>query len=64
MHRLSLELDQELYTLLKCAAQARSLTVEEECIRRLEGGDRRSRYVQALVADLRADDEQRRANER
>jgi len=27
----------------------------------LAGGERRSRYLQALVAELRAEDEQRRA---
>ena len=64
MHRLSLELEPELYRLLKQAAQASNLSLEEECLRRLEGGARRSRYVQALVAELRADEETRRVNER
>lgn len=60
MHRVSLELDNQLYRLLQSAAQANNLSIEEECLRRLEGGERRSRYLQALVAELRADEEQRR----
>ncbi len=60
MHRVSLELDDQLYRLLQSAAQVSNLSVEEECLRRLEGGDRRSRYLLALVAELRADEEQRR----
>ena len=64
MHRLNVELDSGLYRLLKQAAQASNHSLEEECLRRLEGGERRSRYVQALVAELRADEETRRANER
>ncbi|WP_273819527.1 hypothetical protein [Pseudomonas asplenii] len=60
MERVTLEVDAELYQLLRMAAQANHLSLEEECLRRLEGADRRSRYLQALVAELRADDEQRR----
>ena len=60
MHRVSLELDDQLYRLLQSAAQVNNLSIEEECLRRLEGGDRRSRYLLALVAELRADEEQRR----
>jgi hypothetical protein len=37
------------------------LSLEEECCRRLMGAERHSRYLQALVAELRAEDEQRRA---
>jgi hypothetical protein len=33
--------------------------LEEECLQRLDGAARRSRYMHALLADLRADDEQR-----
>lgn len=62
--RMKLELDAELYHSLQLAAQANQLSLEEECRRRLEGGERRSRYMQALVAELRADDEQRRAARR
>lgn len=63
MQRLSLEVDTQLYRMLQSAAQANNLSVEEECMRRLQGGERRSRYIQALVAELRADEEQRRASE-
>ncbi|NWA05125.1 hypothetical protein [Pseudomonas gingeri] len=60
MARMTLEVDSELYQLLKMAARANHLSLEDECRRRLEGAERRSRYMQALVAELRADDEQRR----
>lgn len=63
-HQLSLEVDARLYGLLKQAAQANALSIEEECLRRLDGGERRSRYVLAVVADLRADEAQRLVNER
>jgi len=64
MHRLCIEVDAGLYGLLEQAARASHLSVEEECLRRLEGGDRRSRYLQAVIADLRADDAQRLASQR
>lgn len=60
MHRVSIELDSQLLRLLQHAAQINNLSLEEECLRRLTGGERRSRYLQALVAELRADEEQRR----
>jgi hypothetical protein len=60
MYRMSLEIDQDLHHMLEKAAQLNHLTLEQECVRRLEGGERRSRYMQALLAELRADDEQRR----
>ncbi|WP_277962064.1 hypothetical protein [Pseudomonas sp. RIT-To-2] len=60
MKRISLELDSELLGLLSRSAQANHVTLEEECLRRLEGAQRRSSYMQALVAELRADDAQRR----
>jgi len=60
MKRISLELDSELVGLLSRAAQANHVTLEEECLMRLQGAPRRSRYMQALVAELRADDAQRR----
>ncbi|ALQ01860.1 hypothetical protein AK973_1411 [Pseudomonas brassicacearum] len=44
------------------SAQANRVSLEEECCRRLGGRAWRSRYLQALVAELRADDEQRRAS--
>ncbi|MDI2594177.1 hypothetical protein NYP20_06255 [Pseudomonas sp. N3-W] len=61
MTRVILEIDTQLYRLLKSSAEANHLSLEEECCRRLAGGDPRSRYLQALLADLRAEDEQRRA---
>ncbi|WP_260956745.1 hypothetical protein [Pseudomonas citri] len=62
MTRVTLELDTQLYLMLLEAAQANRVSLEEECCRRLEGRTWRSRYLQALVAELRADDEQRRAS--
>ncbi|MGF6591632.1 hypothetical protein [Pseudomonas sp. 2835] len=64
MQRLNLELDEQLFQLLKSAAQANNLSLEQECLRRLGGGERHSRYIQALVAELRADEKQRRDRER
>ncbi|ATR82164.1 hypothetical protein CYD26_20730 [Pseudomonas sp. FFUP_PS_473] len=63
MRRLILDVDTQLYASLQIAAQAGDLSLEEECLRRLEGGECRSRYIQALVSELRADEEQRRASE-
>ncbi|WPP01068.1 hypothetical protein SFA35_06840 [Pseudomonas sp. HR96] len=62
MPRLTLEIDSNLYALLKQAAQANHSTLEQECVRRLEGGERHSRYMQALLAEMRAEEEQRRAD--
>ncbi|CAM3728595.1 hypothetical protein D3C76_1631340 [compost metagenome] len=64
MQRLNLELDEQLYRMLERAAQANNLSLEQECLRRLGGGERHSRYIQALVAELRADEKQRRDRER
>lgn len=61
MPKLTLELEPELYRLLHQAAQGNRLSLEEECLRRLAGEARRSHYMTALLADLRADDQQRRA---
>lgn len=61
MPRLIVELDTDLYRMLQEAARINQLSLQEECVRRLEGGGRRSRYMEALLADLRADDAQRRA---
>ncbi|MNO08719.1 hypothetical protein D3C81_2315220 [compost metagenome] len=47
--------------MLKSAAEDHQVSLEEECRRRLEGREQRSPYLQALVAELRADEEQRRA---
>jgi hypothetical protein len=62
MHRLTIEVDAQLYRALLEAAQGSHLSLEEECLRRLHGEARQSRYLQALLADLRADEEQRRAS--
>jgi 3-methyladenine DNA glycosylase/8-oxoguanine DNA glycosylase len=64
MIRVILEIDTQLYQLLQSAAKTNHLSFDEECRRRLEGTERRSRYLQALVAELRADDEQRRTDSR
>lgn len=61
MPKLMLEIDVELYRMLQQAARTNELSLEDECLRRLEGGVRRSRYMEALLAELRADDAQRRA---
>lgn len=61
MPRLIVELDTDLYRMLQEAARINQLSLQEECVRRLEGGRRRSRYMEALLAELRADDAQRRA---
>ena len=59
---LEIEIDTQLYRLLKSSAETHHLSLEEECCRRLEGTEPHSRYLQALLAELRAEDEQRRAN--
>ncbi len=61
MPKLMLEIDTELYQMLQEAARINQLSLQDECMRRLEGGVRRSRYMEALLAELRADDAQRRA---
>lgn len=61
MPKLTLDLDVELYRLLQQAARNNQISLEKECLQRLEGAAQRSRYMHALLADLRADDEQRRA---
>lgn len=62
MARVVLEIDTQLYRMLLAAAEANQISLEEECCRRLAGGERRSQYLQALLAELRAEDQQRRAN--
>ncbi|AVO54618.1 hypothetical protein [Ectopseudomonas mendocina] len=61
MPKLMLEIDTDLYRMLQEAARINQLSLQDECTRRLEGGVRRSRYMEALLAELRADDAQRRA---
>jgi len=63
MPKLILDLNVDLYRLLQQAARVNQVSLEEECLQRLEGAARRSRYMSALLADLRADDEQRRAQQ-
>lgn len=59
MPKLTLKLDLELYRLLVQAARSNGWSLEDECLRRLEGGVRRSRYMAALLAELRAEEVQR-----
>lgn len=61
MPKLTLDVDLELYRLLQQAARTNQLSLQDECVRRLEGGVRRSRYVDALLAELRGEDQRRRA---
>ncbi|SFP12413.1 hypothetical protein SAMN05216177_101323 [Ectopseudomonas toyotomiensis] len=61
MPKLILEIEMDLYRMLQQAARTNQLSLEDECRRRLEGGVRRSRYMEALLAELRADEAQRRA---
>ncbi|CAM3739207.1 MULTISPECIES: hypothetical protein [Pseudomonadaceae] len=61
MPKLILEIETDLYRTLQEAARTNQLSLEDECLRRLEGGVRRSRYMEALLAELRAADAQRRA---
>ena len=63
MPRLTLEINTELYRMLQQAARTNHMSIEDECLRRLEGGARRSRYMEALLAELRADEAQRRAEQ-
>ncbi|HDS1737518.1 hypothetical protein [Pseudomonas sp. BP8] len=62
MRRLVIEVDQHLFRLLENAARAHHLSIEAECRRRLGGAEVHSRYLQALLAELRADEDQRRVN--
>jgi hypothetical protein len=64
MARVILEIDTQLYRMLQSSAETHHLSLEEECCRRLRAGEQRSQYLQALLAELRAEDEQRRANSR
>ncbi|SDT45605.1 hypothetical protein SAMN05216496_4685 [Pseudomonas sp. Z003-0.4C(8344-21)] len=64
MARVVLEIDTQLYRMLPAAAETSQISLEEERCRGLAGGECRSQYLQALLAELRAEDEQRRANSR
>ena len=61
MEVIKLEVDLDTYRLLAEAARHNRLTLEQECIERLRHDRKRSYYLQALVAELRADEQQRRA---
>ena len=61
MPKLVLEIDPTLHRLLQQAARHNQLSLENECLRRLEGGTRRSRHMEALLAELRVGEAQRRA---
>ena len=64
MTQVILEIDTPLYRLLKSAADEHHVSLEEECRRRLQGNEQCSAYLQALLAELRAADKQRRAGSR
>ncbi|MGN8249097.1 hypothetical protein [Pseudomonas sp. SMV7] len=55
MHRLIIEVDRQLYLQLENAARSHHLSLEAECRRRLLGLECQSRYLQALLAEMRAD---------
>jgi len=59
---IRLEVDQNLYRLLIEAARDNHRTLEQECVKRLEQGGRRSFYLQAVLAELRAEEQQRHAS--
>ncbi|MNG79733.1 hypothetical protein D3C76_609250 [compost metagenome] len=60
MHRLTIEVDRQLYRQLEQAAQVHHLSLEAECRRRLSGLECQSRYLQALLAEMRADADEER----
>lgn len=60
MPKLTLEIDLDLYRLLQQAARSNATSLEEECQRRLEGGVRRSRHIETLLAELQANSEKER----
>lgn len=55
MHRLIIEVDWPLYQQLENAARVHHLSLEAECQRRLAGLECQSRYLQALLAEMRAE---------
>ncbi|MEQ7917756.1 hypothetical protein ABQX22_01085 [Xanthomonas sp. WHRI 1810A] len=61
MEIIKLEVDPHVYNLLIEAAHINRTTLEQECLRRLASGGRQSYYMQALLAEMRAEDQQRRA---
>lgn len=63
MHRLTIEVDRQLYQQLENAAQVHHVSLESECIRRLAVLECQSPYLQALLAEMRADEALRRAED-
>jgi len=61
MEIIRLEVDPDLFRSLSEAARCSHSTLEQECVKRLRQNGRRSYYLQALVAELRAEEQQRRA---
>lgn len=61
MEIITIEVDQDMYRSLAQAARSNRLTLEQECIERLKRPRKHSCYLQALVAELRAEEQQRRA---
>ncbi|QPN44308.1 hypothetical protein I5S86_22645 [Priestia aryabhattai] len=63
MHRLVIEVDRQLYQQLEYAAQVHHVSLEAECLRRLAALECQSPYLQALLAEMRAEEEPRRAED-
>ncbi|QCI14229.1 hypothetical protein E6B08_24080 [Pseudomonas putida] len=63
MHRLVIEVDRQLYQQLEHAAHEHHVSLEAECRRRLAVLECQSRYLQAMLAEMRADEDSRRAHE-
>lgn len=63
MPKLVLEIDLKLHRMLQQAARTNQLSLEDECLRRLEGGVRRSQHMEELLAELRLGDHRRAAGD-
>jgi len=63
MHRLVIEVDRQLYQQLENAAQVHHVSLEVECRRRLAALECQSPYLHALLAEMRADEGPRRAED-
>lgn len=59
MPKLVLEIDLKLHRMLQQAARTNQLSLEDECVRRLEGGVRRSQHMDELLAELRLSEQRR-----
>ncbi len=55
MHRLIIEIDRQLYQQLENAAQVHHLSLEDEVLPQVGRLGCQSRYLQALLAEMRAD---------